>query len=70
MGRIVGSTRDGVMALDEPEGWRILWESAQREKDPQKLALLIDQLNQLLTQHEKAARELESPSRRAKTQTP
>jgi len=43
------------MPLDEPKGWRKLWERAQREKDPKKLAALIDQLNQLLSEHEKAA---------------
>lgn len=44
---------------DEPKGWRLLQERAQREKDPKKLAELIDQMNQLLTEHEKAAREEE-----------
>jgi hypothetical protein len=43
------------MLLDEPKGWRRLWESAQRERNPKKLATLIDQMNQLLTEHEKAA---------------
>lgn len=51
------------MVLDEPLGWRCLWERAQRERDPEKLAALIDQLNQLLTEHEKAAVEQEMPSR-------
>jgi hypothetical protein len=40
---------------DEPKGWRELQERAQREKDPKKLAQLIDEMNQLLTEHEKAA---------------
>jgi hypothetical protein len=43
------------MLLDEPKGWRTLWERAQRERDPKKLAAIIDQMNQLLTEHEKAA---------------
>ncbi len=54
------------MPLDEPEGWRSLWERAQQEKDPKKLAELIDQLNQLLTEHEKAAPEEEKPINRTK----
>ena len=41
------------MLGDEPQGWRRLQEEAQRERDPQKLALLIDQLNQLLDEQEK-----------------
>jgi hypothetical protein len=40
---------------DEPKGWRQLQERAQREKDPKKLAQIIDEMNQLLTEHEKAA---------------
>jgi hypothetical protein len=43
------------MPPNEPKGWRTLWERAQREKDPKKLAAIIDQMNQLLTEHEKAA---------------
>ena len=41
------------MLGDEPQGWRRLQEEAQRERDPQKLALLIDPLNQLLNEQEK-----------------
>ena len=33
------------MLPDEPKGWRRLWEAAQAEKDPKKLAELVDQLN-------------------------
>lgn len=54
------------MPLDEPEGWRWLWERAQQETDPTKLAELIDQLNQLLTAHEKAAAEEENPASRSR----
>lgn len=43
------------MPPNEPKGWRTLWERAQRETDPKKLAAIIDQMNQLLTEHEKAA---------------
>ena len=56
------------MSLDEPEGWRILWESAQREKDPKRLVALIDQMNQLLTENEKATEELQGSSKRSKKQ--
>ena len=51
------------MPDDEPKGWRQLQEKAQREKDPKKLAEIIEQLNQLLTEHEKAAAEEEKASR-------
>jgi hypothetical protein len=46
---------------DEPKGWRKLWEKAQRERDPEKLAALIDRLNQLLSEHEKAAQQERKP---------
>lgn len=39
--------------IDEPPGWRELQEKAQNERNPQKLMLLIDQINQLLTEWEK-----------------
>lgn len=39
--------------LPEPQGWRQLHAMAQQERDPQKLAYLIDQMNSLLAQHEK-----------------
>jgi hypothetical protein len=38
---------------DPPKGWKTLWLKAQKEKDPQKLIKLIDQLNALLTEREK-----------------
>jgi hypothetical protein len=44
-----------VALLDEPKGWRKLQSMAQREKDPQKLASIIDQMNRLLDQHERMA---------------
>ncbi len=57
---------EDAMSLDEPEGWRILWERAQEEKDPEKLAKLIDEMNQLLSEHEKAAAREERPTPRSK----
>jgi hypothetical protein len=47
--------------LDEPQGWRQLHAMAQQERDPQRLAFLIDQMNSLLEQHAKMA-ENENPS--------
>ena len=44
-----------TMPLDEPQGWRELWGRAQEERDPKRLADLIEQMNQLLTEHEKRA---------------
>jgi hypothetical protein len=41
--------------LDEPRGWRKLQAMAQRERDPQKLAFIIDQMNRLLDRHERMA---------------
>jgi hypothetical protein len=41
--------------LNEPHGWRQLHAMAQQERDPQKLAFLIDQMNSLLDQYEKMA---------------
>ena len=40
------------MLCDEPRGWKRLQRKAQRESDPEKLALIIDQLNRLLDEHE------------------
>jgi hypothetical protein len=42
-----------VALLREPNGWRKLQAMAQRERDPQKLASIIDQMNCLLDRHEK-----------------
>jgi len=44
---------------DEPKGWRVLQKRAHLEKDPKKLAELIDEMNQLLAEYEKAASEEE-----------
>ncbi len=43
------------MLRDEPKGWRRLQRKAQRESDPQKLALIIDDMNRLLDEHERMA---------------
>ena len=52
--------------LDEPHGWRQLHAMAQQERDPQKLAFLIDQMNSLLDQYEKMAAN-DNPSTDAST---
>ena len=44
-----------VILPDEPKGWRALQNKARREKDPGKLAVLIDQLNRLVDKHEELA---------------
>ena len=41
--------------LDEPQGWQQLHAMAQQERDPQRLAYIIDQMNSLLAQYEKMA---------------
>jgi hypothetical protein len=41
------------MSFDEPAGWRELQEKAQNARDTRKLVRIIDQLNALLTEHEK-----------------
>ncbi len=53
--------------LEEPRGWRSLQEMAQRERDPQRLASIIDQMNRLLDQNERMAAgdELQTISRRS-----
>jgi hypothetical protein len=38
---------------DEPKGWRILQAMAQSEDDPERLASIIDRMNQLLDAHER-----------------
>jgi hypothetical protein len=53
-----------VAQPDEPHGWRQLHAMAQQEKDPQRLALIIDQMNSLLEQHQEIF-ENENPSTRA-----
>lgn len=42
-----------VRLLDEPQGWRSLQHMAHQETDPQRLALIIEQMNRLLDFHEK-----------------
>lgn len=44
-----------VVMKDEPQGWRKLWEQAQRERDPKKLDAIIKQVNRLLTEYENRA---------------
>lgn len=44
-----------VALPDEPEGWRILQALAQQERDPVKLASIIDKMNSLLAWHESRA---------------
>ena len=41
------------MLDDEPKGWRDLQERALNERDPKKLMENLDQLNALLTRHER-----------------
>ena len=41
--------------LDEPRGWRTLQAMAQRERDPQKLASMIEEMNRLLDRRERMA---------------
>jgi hypothetical protein len=55
------------MLSDEPKGWRCLQEMAQRERDPQRLAVILDQLNHLLDEHERTAatRDSEEPTEAA-----
>jgi len=53
--RATQKARNNPTQLDEPAGWRSLWERAQRECNPKKLAALIDKMNQLLSEHEKRA---------------
>ena len=43
------------MLRDEQKGWKELQAKAQKERDPQKLALILDQLNRLLDEHERMA---------------
>jgi hypothetical protein len=56
--------------LEEPKGWKCLQELAQREKDPRRLAQIIDQMNQLLTEQERAAADEERPSARSSRRKP
>jgi hypothetical protein len=38
---------------DEPKGWRKLQAMAQKERDPEKLAEILERMNRLLTTHQK-----------------
>jgi len=38
---------------DEPKGWRKLQTMAQKERDPKKVAAIIERMNRLLAAHEK-----------------
>jgi hypothetical protein len=51
----VDSERGIPVSMEEPPGWRILQDRARRETDPKKLARIIDEMNELLTQCERAA---------------
>jgi hypothetical protein len=44
-----------VVLPDEPEGWQRLQTMAQRERNPQRLVEIIDQMNRLLDEHERRA---------------
>jgi hypothetical protein len=46
-----------VALPDEPEGWQILQTMAQQERDPQKLASIIDKMNSLLARYESGSAE-------------
>jgi hypothetical protein len=37
----------------EPKGWRKLQAMAQKERDPKKMAAIIERMNRLLAAHEK-----------------
>ncbi|MFZ3264449.1 MAG: hypothetical protein WA172_10650 [Terriglobales bacterium] len=43
------------MLPDPPPGWTALQERAKQAKDPRQLAAIIDEMNRLLTEYEKAA---------------
>jgi len=57
-----------VILPDEPKDWRRLQRKAQRERDPRRLAVIIDQLNHLLDEHERIAAERDA--QRAKLTDP
>jgi hypothetical protein len=40
------------LQIQAPDGWRKLWEQAQREGDPKKLDTIIKQVHRLITEHE------------------
>jgi hypothetical protein len=57
------------MLPDEPEGWRQLQELAQRERDPKKLAAIIDRMNALLDEYEEKARGKKRPGAEPKRES-
>jgi len=59
-----------VALLGEPKGWRKLQAMAQRERDPQKLAHIIDQMNRLFDRHEKMAADGNADEPMSKSRTP
>ena len=58
------------MPLDLPPGWLTLQERARRAKDARELAAIIDEMNALLAEYEKAAGDGDEPQRRARPQRP
>jgi hypothetical protein len=42
-----------VTLPDEPKGWKKLQERAQGARDPRQLARILDQMNRLLSRHER-----------------
>jgi len=46
------------MLPEPPPGWTSLQERARRTKDPEELAHIIDEMNQLLAEYEKSSEEL------------
>ena len=39
----------------EPKGWQKLQAMAQKERDPKKVAAIIERMNRLLAAHEKSS---------------
>jgi hypothetical protein len=50
-----------VVLPDEPKGWQSLQAMAQRERNPQRLTEIIDQMNRLLDEHERMAESRGAP---------
>jgi D-serine deaminase-like pyridoxal phosphate-dependent protein len=49
------SPTQDTMLPDPPPGWTALQERAKQAKDPRQLAAIIDEMNKLLSEYEKAA---------------
>ena len=46
-------TRSGIdPEMEEPKGWRRLWEQARRARNTQELDAIIKRMNLLLSEHE------------------